>query len=321
MADLCSAVTKCLSKEPEAAAPPAPVTAPQATAAPTAPAPTEAAAAPAALPTALKETAVLPTVSEDEVVEDAGTQPAAAATGGNDPVDLPSVPEIDVMKPEVALQWLGVVSKQKNVTLGAACCMRVRVLCREFAQREKCEKHGASRIIIGALDAMGNDPNVCLQGLAGLVNLCSGDGAAPRNTAVQNGAIVAAANAVKAFGDYVEIAEMACLVVQNLCYGEDPGAITRRETAHKDGAIEAVLTVIEKHSSREIMDTCVAALRLTVDRMPHLREIALEKGAQQEWVKPITKEGGGSLLSFRGGFGTSRRKAKASAVKSSGGGS
>lgn len=134
---------------------------------------------------------------------------------------------------------------------------------------------------------------------------------------MENGAIEQACAAVKNFVETVEIAEMACLVIQNLCYGEDPQAIKRRERADKDGAIEAVLAVIKVHESREIMDTCVAALRLAVDRMSHLREKAKGLGAHDDWVKPITKEGGGSLLSFRGGFGTSRRKAKAAALQQS----
>jgi len=253
-------------------------------------------------------------VAEDAVPED--TPAAAVGATADGTVSLPSLHQIDVMKPEAALQTLGIVTQQKNVYLGAACCMRVRVLCREHPQREACEQLGASRIIVAALKAMPDDPNICLQGLASLVNLCSGDSHGPRDTAVENGAIQAASNAVSRFNDTVEIAEMACLVIQNLCYGEDDKALKRRKTSNEQGAIEAVLKVIKKHETKEIMDTCVAAMRLTVDRMPELRKKAKELGAHDDWVKPITKEGGGSLLSFRGGFGTSRRKAKAAAVQS-----
>jgi len=318
---------KCLGG-PAPAAPAVAVAAASATpAAPTKPEPAKpepakpepAKAAPAAEPKKAVEPAVpakeaaapkMPSVSEDAVVDDSA-EPAGATVES-----LPSLHEIDVMKPEAALRCLGIVTEKKNVDLGAACCMRVRVLCRDHPQREACERLGASRIIIAALTAMPDDPNLCLQGLAGLVNLCSGDSHGPRDTAVENGAIKAASEAVKRWNDTVEIAEMACLVIQNLCYGEDDKALKRRATADEHGAIEAVLAVIKKHETKEIMDTCVAAMRLTVDRMPKLREKAKSLGATDDWVKPITKEGGGSLLSFRGGFGTSRRKAKAAALQS-----
>ena len=109
----------------------------------------------------------------------------------------------------------------------------------------------------------------------------------------------------------MQIAEMACLLIQNLCYGDDQLAVKRRERADKDGAIEAILNVIKEHETREIMDTCVAAMRLAVDRKPDLRDKAKQLGAHDEWVRPITKEGSasGGLLSFRGGLGTFRRKA------------
>ena len=44
--------------------------------------------------------------------------------------------------------------------------------------------------------------------------------------------------------------------------------------------------------------------------------VARSQGAKPEWVKPIAKEeGSGSSLSFRGIFGTSRNKRKATPMK------
>jgi hypothetical protein len=109
---------------------------------------------------------------------------------------------------------------------------------------------------------------------------------------------------------------MACLVIQNLTYGNDSNAVARRKQACEDGAIEAILDVMKKHSQvEEIYNACVASLRLTVDLLPDQRAKAVSLGAQAEWVKPVTKEGGGGLLSFRGGFGTSRRRANKNKVQ------
>jgi hypothetical protein len=106
---------------------------------------------------------------------------------------------------------------------------------------------------------------------------------------------------------------MACLVIQNLCYGDDGAVLDRRKRAADDGAIETILNVMQRFDqAKEIYDACVASLRLTVDRLPDLRAKAVQQGAQPDWVKPVTKDSGGGLLSFRGGLGTFRRKAKSS---------
>ena len=57
----------------------------------------------------------------------------------------------------------------------------------------------------------------------------------------------------------------------------------------------------------------VATLRLIVHKVPELRQRALEEGALSEWVKPAVEKGNGGILSFRGGFGTKRAKAKKNA--------
>jgi len=216
--------------------------------------------------------------------------------------------QIQNMGPEQVLSTLGTVTHENNATFAAACCKRVRVLCRDLELRQECDKWGASRILIAAYDAMPKEDKLVLQSLAAIVNLCSGDSHAPRTKAVDAGAIRAAAGAINDLGENsIEIGELACLVVQNLCYGDDKDALLRRRRADNDGAIEAVIKMHQTHA--EIRETCSSSLRLCVDRMEDLRQKARAAGAPEDCVKPISKEGGGGLLSFRNGFGTNRRKA------------
>lgn len=291
MADFCSAAARCFAPAPPAA---------DATDATDATAAAEKAA----------PTRTLESIGEDEGAAAVEAQPTGTPVQEEVKEEVPALPSVatvEGMNPEDVLQTLGLATGATDAELATACCKRVRVLCREFPSRQNCEQLGAARIIISAIDAMSTDKLLVLQSLAALVNLCSGDAHPPRTTAVDAGAIRVAAMAIQTLGDNIEVGEMACLVVQNLCYGDDNAALERREKAAKDGAIEAVIKVMNTHA--EVRDTCVASLRLCVDRMPALRTRATEAGAPPEGVKPITKEGGG-LLSFRGGFGTSRRKAK-----------
>jgi len=102
---------------------------------------------------------------------------------------------------------------------------------------------------------------------------------------------------------------MACIALQNCCYGEDDHSLTRRTTAATEGAIEAVVKAMQKHvDSPPMQEVGQATLRLIVHKLPDLRTKALSVGAQEEWVKPIS-QGGGGMFSFRRsfGFGTSRR--------------
>ena len=256
---------------------------------------------PAPSPAAPK-TPAMGAISEDEPVAEEQSQSAAEPDGPSEPLILSS---IETMTPAAVLSSLGVVTEEGNVELAAACCRRVRVLCREYELRKACDQLGAARILIAAHDAMPTDQQLVLQALAALVNLCSGESNTTRTTAVEAGAIRAAASAITSLGSVIEIGEMACLVVQNLCYGDDPEALNRRRHAADDGAIEAVVSVLNQHP--EINDTCCSSLRLCVDRMPDLRQRAVNLGAPEEAVKPITKESGG-LLSFRTGWGTSRSR-------------
>ena len=104
---------------------------------------------------------------------------------------------------------------------------------------------------------------------------------------------------------------MACIALQNCCYGEDPHAITRRQAASSEGAIEAVVEAMNRHSgSAPMQEVGAATLRLIVHKVGDLREKALKAGANPEWVKPIQQKSGNSLLSFRNGFGTRRASTK-----------
>ena len=105
---------------------------------------------------------------------------------------------------------------------------------------------------------------------------------------------------------------MACIALQNCCYGEDAHAVVRRKTAAEKGAIAAVIDAMKTHeASAPMQEVGAATLRLLVHRVDELRKQAIDAGAAPEWVKPINQ--GGGILSFRKlGFGTSRRRNKGS---------
>merc|ERR1719387_2617752 len=107
---------------------------------------------------------------------------------------------------------------------------------------------------------------------------------------------------------------MGCIALQNCCYGEDAQATERRKGAAEAGAIDAVIAAMKRHEAiPAAQEVGVATLRLIVHKVPELRTTAVSAGASADWVKPISKEGGG-ILSFRKGFGTSRRMAKRNAA-------
>lgn len=247
-----------------------------------------------------------------------------AETGEADEDRLPSLDDIQHLKqPETILRTLGIVTDADNEAAAALdrnafaieCCKQLRVLCRDHKHRQRCDQLGTARIICAALTAMPADHVLNLQGLAAIVNLCSGEVHPPRNTAIHAGAVRVAHAAVKRFPERIEIGEMACLLVQNLTYGEDSDAIPRRKKAIEHGAIELAIGVMLAHDQAPgVYDACIASLRLTVDRLPDQRQKAIQMGAHPDWVKPVTKEGG---LSFRFGFGTNRRKANTKIQESS----
>ena len=85
--------------------------------------------------------------------------------------------------------------------------------------------------------------------------------------------------------------------------GEQPRTRTQAAAV---GVIEATVAAMLKYEESPIAPNIIVALRLVVDRLPDQRQRATALGAKADWVKPVTKEGGGSFLSFRSGFGTNR---------------
>ena len=278
------------AKAPEPPPPAAPASAPAAASA-------ASPESPALAPKPATPARALPTVSEDENAQE---DTASGAGAGASTIEAMSVEEV--------LEKLGLATKSADAKDIMACCNRVRVLCRDTPARQRCEQLGAARIVVAAAAVVTEDRDATLQALAAIVNLCSGEAHSARITASQEGAVVAAATAAaKLGGEDIEVAEMACLLIQNVCIGEDNAAVDRRKRAAEQGAIEAIMLVMSKYP--DLMGPTHAAMRLTVDRVPDSRTKALSLGAPEEAVKPVTKESGGGLLSFRGGLGTFRRKA------------
>jgi len=222
--------------------------------------------------------------------------------------------EIEAYEPADVVALLNKISTHTDIstTQIEQCCKRLRVLCREPDNCKRCDEAGTALAVVSAMGALPSVPTVQLQALAALVNLCSGEANEHRKNTVNAGAMKAIVAAMNNLPANAEVQEMACIALQNCCYGEDPNATDRRKAASDEGAIEAVVAAMKKHQeSSPMQEVGQATLRLIVHRVNELRVKALELGAQADWVKPISQ--GGGILSFRKvGFGTSRRKQKAS---------
>ena len=228
----------------------------------------------------------------------------------------------------------------QNTAVIETCCKRLRVLCREPENCKKCDEAGTASAVVASMKALPSVPSVQLQALAALVNLCSGEANEHRKNAVEAGSMTAIVEAMTALPKnaevsspppqhalvqsslfslrqlspsavllcaHVQVQEMACIALQNCCYGEDTHALTRRQEAGAAGAIEAVVAATKEHAeSAPMLDVGAATLRLIVHKVSALKTRAIKAGAKEEWVKPIAQ--GGGILSFRKiGFGTSRR--------------
>jgi hypothetical protein len=247
-----------------------------------------------------------------EVPDVSDSVPAAKAVVDGPTPGLPSAGEIEGMAAGDVLKTFGVVASGRNfkdTPVATACCKRLRVLCRESDGRKQCEELDAARVMIDAIDALTPlDATLALQSLAALVNICAErEVDSLRDAAVNAGALRVA---VRAINDHhkenMQVTEMACLLVRNLCCGKDENVLERRKQAASVGVIEATVTAMAKYEESPIAPNIIVALRLVVDRLPDQRQRATALGAKTDWVKPVTKEGGGYLLSFRGGFGTNR---------------
>ena len=225
---------------------------------------------------------------------------------------LPSLAELEEM------DAAGVIEALKNIAAGknsndhetaTACCKRLRVLCRDTAGRQDCERLNAAAVMISAIDALEPlNEMLALQALAALVNICAErDVDSLRDLAVNAGALRVAVRAIDEHcHTNMQVSEMSCLLVRNLCCGKDDNVLERRKQAANAGVIEASIKAMGVYENEPIAQNIIIALRLVVDRLPELRTRATNAGAKADWVKPVTKDGGGSFLSFRGGFGTNR---------------
>ena len=215
------------------------------------------------------------------------------AIDGGEAVSKVPVAEIDSMVPADVVKTLkeALQAKPLDHTTVETCCMRVRVLCRETAQLNECQKLGASAAVVEAMKVLPFHVNVQLQGLAAIVNLYSRDENEHRNMSVSSGALVAVVNAMIRMGRNAEVQEMGCIALQNCCYGEDEAAIHRRQSAANAGALKAVADAMHAHhaipAAQELGEN---TLRHLLHNVPELREYAIICGAKPKWLEPFVKE-------------------------------
>jgi len=239
-----------------------------------------------------------------------GAAPPVAEPKPLDPPPAgPTPADAEVFKPdEVVAALHAIANGDRDVEMIAACCKRVRVLCRHEDMCKVCNQAGVAAALVKAMQALPNETGVQLQALAALVNLCSGENVDYRSQTVASGALPMIVDAMKTLIDNPEVQEMGCIALQNCCYGEDEQAIERRKGAAAAGAISAVVAAMKQHVSiPAAQEVGVATLRLIVHKVPELRQTAVNAGANPDWLKPISKVEGGVIPSFRRGFGTSRR--------------
>ena len=199
-----------------------------------------------------------------------------------------------------------------TMTTVEACCKRIRVLCRDQANCDACDKVNASVAIVSAMDLYQEEPKVQLQALAALVNLCSGEGSEHRQHAVEADCLRRIVNAMKVHLKNSELQDMACIALQNCCYGEDENAVERRQKAAAAGAIETTVQAMRAYPDLPVaQEVGIATLKLMVHKCADNKAMALAQGVPEEQLEPPSSKGKGGFLSFRTGFGTQRRKAKA----------
>ena len=255
--------------------------------------------------------------------------------------------EVQNMMPAGVIQVLATLNSEDDsrATTALNCFSRIRVLCREVSNQQAFDNLGAAFLLVKVLnDLTVGAPSsasldvaeasmVVLQGLAALVNLVSDrECMSRRDSACMAGALKVAVNAMD--GTLVDrncgtekqklddrtwddITEMSASLILNLCYGNDENVLTRREQAASDGAVTALVKAIQRTKA---YDTCVKALRVVVDRMQSSREEALKLGADEQWVRPVTKTRPQDLNSSggsNGGGGQLSARASASALLSS----
>ena len=100
----------------------------------------------------------------EETTVAAAAEPAQQAPAG------PNLAEIEEWDAQKVVSMLNESTAKDTI---AACCKRVRVLCRDLPQCEECDKAGAAKAVIKAMKAFPSDQAVQLQSLAAIVNLCS----------------------------------------------------------------------------------------------------------------------------------------------------
>jgi len=255
------------------------------------------------------ETAEPPQANEQPVAETPATA-TSTSTSSEPELIVDNVADLETLDPGGVVTKLNeavTVNPQMNHFTIEACCKRVRVLCREVEQCKECDAHGAALAVVSAMRALPAEMTVQLQGLAAIVNLCSGEANDHRAKAVDAGALEVIVAAMTTLCTNAEVQEMGCIALQNCCYGEDSEAPQRRKRAAEDGAIKAVLAAMNSHQAiPAAQEVGIATLKLIVHKVPELRKQAVAEGAKFLG----TKESGG-VLSFRlaslGGLGTKRR--------------
>uniref|UniRef100_A0A7S2I7A0 Armadillo repeat-containing domain-containing protein n=1 Tax=Haptolina brevifila TaxID=156173 RepID=A0A7S2I7A0_9EUKA len=270
----------------------------------------EAPAAEDAAATAQSDVASAPSTSPAETTPSAPPAPLAPKAASLTAAEIGELNAADTTNALNELtNWASTSTDADVSTLLEQVCTRVRVLCRDEAECNKCSEAGAAVAVVGAMSAAAQDTAVQLAGLSALVNLCSG---ATDNTrralSVDAGAVPAIVTAMTTHATVKDVQHMGCMAIQNICFGEDPPALARRKLSVDSGGVQAVLAAMNSFESlRGAKEVGVITLQLMTYRMPELRQLAIEAGAKAEWLKDSGSTSGSSRRWLFGTFGTSRK--------------
>lgn len=222
-----------------------------------------------------------------------------------------SYADIENLEPETLIKMINdLVASGKPADALAACCSRVRVLCRDPATRFKCEELFAAAAVIKAMNAAPSEPNVQVEGLAALVNFSAGEDDHPRRQAACDAdALPCVVGAMKAHLETQDVQHMACIALQNLVWGDTAFAVQRRQAAWQAGAIQAVVAAMTKHQALQgAKEMGMVTLRMMLEKLPaEAKEEAVAAGAPGDLIEKPK----GSFGTFRkpwGTFGTARAK-------------
>lgn len=207
----------------------------------------------------------------------------------------PRVMQEDVLKMTLAEAVNCLREKLHDEELCAACCGRIRVICRDDSNCGLADQLGAFKVIVAALNKHLGRTELAKQGCAAIVNICAGADETVRQNAASERVLPMIVQTMGKLSNDPLVQEMAFVALQNVTYSVDPLNLERKSAAVQGGAVRAVVAAMKRFPDLTgLQEQGVATLRLLVSKSKDLRRKAKDQGARSDWLGSS-----GGLLSSR----------------------